>query len=296
MRQLLCPTAVLALVVALPQSGRAAPVTQGFLFQFSKPRANGKVILNFFDANRSFDAIKVTVSVTKQTSIETKRNDILTDFIQAAAMDISTLGWAFNTVPKDPGAFTLKNVPKYVGKTLVNIEPAVIDRSSELVNHVDRLAGTPNNRGFITFASASFNPVNDGHVALFHAGVDYDGTDYFAQISATALGSDLSGQHVAELLYQQLAPQVSSFATISDPELTGSDSLIVQLLPTADPNAVFGVSFGTTSLSGYVEGGLLPVPEPGTLALATVAGACGLASWWRRRRAATADKEELKTA
>jgi hypothetical protein len=283
MRHWICCIVTPLMLAIVPAAAWGAPLTQEFLFKFDTPRGAGNLTLNFFDANGSFDAIKVVVPIAKNMTIQQKRDAVLSEFIQQAAKDKATLGWVFDTVPNDPSAFTVKNIPKYNGKTLVNVNPGIVDRSRELVNHVDRLASAPNSRGIITFASTNFSPIGDGSPALFHAGVDYNGTEYFSEVSASQLGSDLSGQHVAELLYQELSPQVSSFATIADPELTGSQSLVVDLLPSADPNADFGVSFGTTSLTGYVTGQLVGVPEPGSLALAATAGAFGLATWWRRR-------------
>jgi hypothetical protein len=282
MKRSCCWTAGISLLLLVAGRSGAAPLTQEFLFKFDAPRGNGKVTLNFFDANGGFEPIKAVVSVTKATTIQKKRNDVLSEFIGEAAKDPATFGWFIDTVPNDPSAFTVGNIPKFRGKTLVNVNPSVIDQSRELVNHVDRLAGAPNAGGIITFASGNFE--SDGSSALFHAGVDYNGAEYYSEISASQLGSDTSGQHVAELLYQALAPQVSSFATIADPELMHSDSLVITLLPGAVPGATeFGVSFGTTSSSGYVVGELVNVPEPATVALAVAAGLFGLVGRWRGR-------------
>lgn len=285
MRRMRYAARVMLLALALAGASQAAEITQGFQFKFDTPKANGKLTINFFDANGGFDDIKVVVNVTKGMAVDKKRDAILAAFKAEAAKDKATAAWKIAPPANDMDSFTVTNVPKFRGKTLVNVNPSVIDNSKEPVNHVDRLSAAPNMRGIITFASARFDPNGDGGPAFFHAGVDYNGTEFFSEISASVLGSDTSGRHVAEVLFHDLAPKVSSFATIADPAITGTESLVVDLLPGADPNADFGVSFGATSATGYVVGQLVGVPEPGTVALATLAGACGVAGWWRRKRA-----------
>lgn len=282
MKHLIWLSTILMLASCLPAETRAQ--TQGFKFTFDKPKMTGNLTLNFFDANRSFEAIKIVVPISKDMTPEQKTFTIFSTFVQQARNDPATMAWRFDIPAGNMTTFTVTNIPKFLGKTLVNVNPSVVARSKEPVDHVDRLAGAPDTRGVIQFASTSFDLNDDGSPALFHAGVDFNGVEYSAEVSASVLGGDTSGQHIAELLYQQLFPQVSSFATIQDPALIASDALVIDLLPSVSPDAEFGVSFGTTSPTGGVVGALQVVPEPATLTLVGLGGVLVLGWRWCARR------------
>jgi hypothetical protein len=140
-------------------------------------------------------------------------------------------------------------------------------------------------QGFIQFASATYDPSDNGALAFFNAGVTINNMTFFDQFTAPSLGTNLTGQEIAHQLWLDLEPQVSPFANIPDPGLTNSNTLVIDPLTIGQTN--FGVEFGTTSPSGEVIGGLQStVPEPATVFLLGMGAlsALGFGGWqWIRK-------------
>jgi hypothetical protein len=284
MKRIVWLSALVVSVSCLSAESRAAMI-QGFEAKFGKPKKDGTITVTIIDISAgAFQNISVTVPISKDMTAEQKTFAIFSALFNAyktAQKDqnnpAALRGWVFDIPKTAQNTFTVTNIPKAIGKMGVNINFTISkDSTKELKTGIKKLAGAPDNRGVLQFASTRFDPNDDGSPALFQAGVDFNGVEYSSEVSASTLGGNTSGQNIAEYLYQRLFPQVSSFATIQDPALTGSNSLVVDLLPSVSLDAEFGVSFGTTSPTDGVIGELQVTPEPASLTLASTAGALAL--------------------
>jgi hypothetical protein len=281
-----------ALCTLLGLASSAAGQTKDLTFRFSDAKAAGKLTIRFVSQNFATFGIKVEVDIPAGTMAAAKR-DLVSKAIQDAFKkelpnDDVAKAFTYNNEANPPAGtagLVMGNIPIMIGKTLFGLNANLNSgktkegRDGVITSFLD-----PGDQGFIQFASLTYDPNDNGSLAVFNAGVTICNMTFFDQFTAPSLGTDLTGQEIAHQLWLDLEPQVSPFANIPDPGLTNSNTLFIN--PLTIGQTTFGVEFGTTSPSGEVIGGLQStVPEPASILLLGMGAlsALGLVGWRRSR-------------
>lgn len=275
----------LILLLAAPAAIEAQ--TKDLTFRFTDAKAAGKLKITFVSQNFATFGVTVEVDIPANTMAAAKRDLVMKaiqdEFKKQLPNDDVAKAFTYSKEMNPPAGtegLIMGNIPIMIGKTLFGLNARLNSgKTKEGRDGLITSALDQSEWGFIRFAAASYDPDDDGALALFHAGVFLDGTLYAADLFATSLGSPLSAGEIAHDLWLALEDQISAFAYFPDPALNDSDTLLIKLF--AVPQFEFGVEFGSTSPSGEVIGGLVanvPGPVPlvvvafGIAALAALAG------------------------